>query len=197
MNKKMYAIILIFSIVFIIGIITFMIFNLNKSSNDKLASNTESNNVISNDTLNLPLNQAIKTSSSEIKISPNCSITFHKHFLKCGHTIKEKSIATQDIVKFSKDEFEELYSDWQVSKFSSLEIDLEKNFDGLCGQHYLVKSDNGYVKIYNIKSDNFLELEEATEIAVKYLSLEDMNELENGVILYGKENLNSYIENFE
>ena len=186
MNKKMYAIILIFSIVFIIGIITFMIFNLNKSSNDKLASNTESNNVISNDTLNLPLNQAIKTSSSEIKISPNC-----------GHTIKEKSIATQDIVNFSKDEFEELYSDWQVSKFSSLEIDLEKNFDGLCGQHYLVKSDNGYVKIYNIKSDNSLELEEATEIAVKYLSLEDMNELENGVILYGKENLNSYIENFE
>ena len=64
MNKKMYAIILIFSIVFIIGIITFMIFNLNKSSNDKLASNTESNNVISNDTLNLPLNKAIKTSSS-------------------------------------------------------------------------------------------------------------------------------------
>ena len=42
-----------------------------------------------------------------------------------------------------------------------------------------------------------MEVVEKTEIAVKYLSLEDINELENGVVLYGKENLNSYIENFE
>ena len=103
----------------------------------------------------------------------------------------------KDLVNLTKDELANVYSDWQINRFTSSEIELYKEFDGSCGEHYLVKSTNGYITIYLLKSDDSTELKETTDIAVKYLSLEDMNELENGVTLYGKDSLNAYIENFE
>ena len=63
---------------------------------------------------------------------------------------------------------------------------MQKDFNGSCNEHFLVKSNDGYVCIYNIKDDNSIELKEKTDIAVKYLSLVDMNELENGVTLLVK-----------
>lgn len=55
---------------------------------------------------------------------------------------------------------------------------------------------NGFVEIYRIKDDGTYELLKLLKLQIKYLSDDDRKELENGVILYGKENLNSYIENF-
>ena len=53
------------------------------------------------------------------------------------------------------------------------------------------------MSIYKINSDDSQNLLEKTDIAVKYLSPDDISELEAGVTLYGKEDLNAFIENFE
>ena len=100
------------------------------------------------------------------------------------------------MANITKSEFLKLYSDWEIKDFSNTDVELYKIFSGNCGEHFLVKSSlNGFVEIYRIKDDGTYELHETTEIAIKYLSDDDRKELENGVILYGKENLNSYIEN--
>ena len=97
-----------------------------------------------------------------------------------------------------RNEFSKLYSDWEIKNFSNTDVELYKDFSGNCGEHFVVKSSSdGFVEIYRIKDDGTYELHETTEIAIKYLSDDDRKDLENGVILYGKENLNSYIENFE
>ena len=200
MNKK-FLIIIIISFIILGSITGLVIYNLTSEktpNTPEVALMSEENNTGVTEETNIVNNiSTISTNFNEIRVSPNASLTFYKYFNTCGHTTKERITATDNLVNLTKDELANVYSDWQINKFTSSEIELYKEFDASCGEHYLVKSTNGYITIYLLKSDNSTELKETTDIAVKYLSLEDMNELENGVTLYGKDSLNAYIENFE
>lgn len=137
------------------------------------------------------------TNSQEIKISPNAIIVFSKFYSGCGHTVKSKEKVSINMVNMLESEFCNLYSDWKINKFTSDKIELSKNFDGNCDEHFLVKSNNEYIEIYSIHDDNSLELYKKTDIAVKYLTDDDIAELKEGITIYGKNNLNAYIESFE
>lgn len=195
MNKKTSVVIMIGLIAIIAILLVILLFNLNKKTtigNENIVTiNTYENPA------NLLTDRIVKTSSEETTVSPNASITFFKYYKLCNHTVKVKETVSEEMVNLTKTELENLYSNWKIDKFTNDEIELYKEFNENCGEHYLVKSLDGYVTIYNLHEDNSTELKEQTDIAVKYLALEDMNELENGIILYGKENLNAYIENFE
>lgn len=187
---------MVLTITVILALLVILIYNLNKDTNIGIDSNIEVQKVTHN-VEDISSINILEANSADTIISPNASITFFKYYKDCGHTIKVKNDITNDMVNMSQNEFSQLYNDWQINKFTNTEIELFKEFSGTCGEHYLVKSNNGYVCIYNIQEDNSYELKENTDIAVKYLSNDDIVELEKGVVLYGKENLNSYIENFE
>lgn len=195
MRKRTSIIIMVVLITIILILLTILIYNLNR----KVVIGKQNTEVLNNveNPANLVFEEIIETSSEEQIISPNTTITFLKYYKKCGHTLSYRELVSEDMVNLSRDEFSKLYSDWQINKFTSTEIELYKEFKGSCGEHYLVKSVDGFVAIYYLNDDNSTTLKELTEIVVKYLALEDINELENGIILYGKESLNSYIENFE
>lgn len=164
--------------------------------NIKVNSSFENSNLERiNDVQNLSV---LQTSVEKEKISPSAVITFFKHYTGCNHTIQIIENVPSNIVNMSQEEFSNIYSDWEVQKFTSTEIELSKNFMGNCGEHFLVKANlDGYIDIYYIKDDGSLELKEETEIAIKYLSASDIDELKSGVPLNGKTNLNAYVENFE
>lgn len=199
MNKRF--LIIIISFIILVSIIGLIIYTVNKKTTPntpEIALVSEEDNTAITEETNIENNiSTVSTNYNEERISPNASIVFYKYYKACGHTTKERITVTDNLVNLTKTELAKVYSDWQINKFTSSEIELYKEFDGSCGEHFLVKSTNGYITIYLIKNDNSIELKETTDIAVKYLSLEDMNELENGVTLYGKDSLNAYIENFE
>lgn len=190
MKKSTYLIIIVVSLVAIIIGFSILVFNISRidkkteSSNRKLPENVINHN-------------AVSTSSSEIKVSPNATITKVCSYKKCGHTVTVSETIPNSFVNLTEDDFNKLYSEWDVTEFSPSSIKILRTFDGNCGEHFLVKDHNGYIAIYHIKDDDNFELIETTGIATKYLSQIDMNELENGVTLYGKEKLNAYIEDFE
>ena len=192
MNKKIIIALILIIIANIITTFAIIIYNLKHVQNISSANETIKNiQTVSQYT-------TVQTSYEEIKLSPNAILTFLKHYDGCGHTLKEKENISAEMANITKSEFLKLYSDWEIKDFSNTDVELYKNFSGNCGEHFLVKSSSdGFVEIYRIKDDGTYELQETTEIAIKYLSNDDRKELENGVILYGKENLNSYIENFE
>ena len=166
--------------------------------NLKSVQNIGSTNETSENIQTVTQYTTVPTSYDEVKLSPNAILTFLKHYDGCGHTLKEKENISTEMANITKSEFLKLYSDWEIKDFTNTDVELYKNFSGNCGEHFVVKSNSdGFVEIYRIKDDGTYELHETTEIATKYLSNDDRKELENGVILYGKENLNSYIENFE
>ena len=192
MNKKFIIALILIIIASIITTFAVIIYNLKSVQNIGYA------NEITQNLQAVPQYTTVPTSYDEVKLSPNAILTFLKHYDGCGHTLKEKENISTEMANITRNEFYKLYSDWEIKNFTNTDVELYKNFSGNCGEHFVVKSSlDGFVEVYKIKDDGTYELHEATEIATKYLSNDDRKELENGVILYGKENLNSYIENFE
>ena len=192
MNKKFIIALILIIIASIVTTFAIIIYNLKSVQNIGSANETIENFQTTSPYTTVP------TSYDEVKLSPNAILTFLKHSDGCGHTLKEKENISAEMANITRNEFSKLYSDWEIKNFSNTDVELYKDFSGNCGEHFLVKSSlNGFVEIYRIKDDGTYELNETTEIAIKYLSDDDRKALENGVILYGKENLNSYIENFE
>ena len=139
----------------------------------------------------------LETDSSQEKISPNSAMILKKYYSECKHTIQEYSNIPSELVNKTEKELEEIYNEWDIEKFSSNEIILYKEFEGECGEHYVVRDKDGQVVIYEVLKDGE-ELEfDKTDISTDYLTETDKIDMENGIKVYGKDNLNQLIENFE
>ena len=77
------------------------------------------------------------------------------------------------------------------------EVVLYKNVNGKCGEHYTVKDENGKVVVYNTNEKGEEVLYEETSISTEYLTENDVENIKKGIEIYGKQNLNSFIEDFE
>ena len=196
MKKYYYAIIVGTAVIIIVLLATVVLFNIRKA-NVKYGNQTLENTPVEENNTIERKNEVVRTNSWSEKISPNAIIIFNKYYKKCDHTSVTRENVTNEMVNLTVEEFMDLYSDWTLKSFTSDEIILYKEIDDECGEHYVVKTLDGNIAIYKINNENNLDLIEKTEISIKYLPQIDVENLERGVSLVGKEELNAYIENFE
>ncbi len=142
-------------------------------------------------------NELISTNSNEEKISPNCKMTFRIFYTKCKDEINEYVKVPESLVNCSKEEVEKQYKDWKIEKFSSENIVLYKQIDEVCGQHYILKQEDGKIVIYKLSEEGKEVLYEKTDIAIDYLPNKDKEAIKEGYKINGKEKLNKLIESFE
>lgn len=138
-----------------------------------------------------------KTSSNEEKVSTNAILILKKYYTKCEHTLNEYVELPQELVNMTEDEVKEQYSDWNLIGFSSNQIILYKEFDDVCGEHFKLRIEDGKISVYIINEDGTESLYEKTNISSEYLTETDLINMENGLEIYGKEELNKIIEDFE
>lgn len=199
---KKYQFVIILGVITLFTLVTFGIAiynfkNIKSSEANTLKETTSTRNSIIYNRVD-ENNYTIETSNAEIlKISPDATIIFDKYYKKCGHTIVTREPLTKDMVNLTQDKFKKMYNDWQLIKFTNDEIELKKEFEGECEEHYLVKELEGKIGIYRIEGSGDIQLLEKTEISTQYLAESDIENLKEGVTLVGKEALNAYIENFE
>ena len=203
--KKSWIIILALLII-IIGIISGLaIYNKNEKSKNNIIENeidTISEKVTDECTeeyeeLEMQAKLDIETNSIEEKISPNCLVTLKRYYNECQHTINEYIDIPQNLVNGTQDDLEKEYPNWEIQKYSSNEIILYREFDSNCGQHFILRNDNGKITIYKINEEMQEEVYEKTEISVDYLTETDKVEIQNGIRVNGIEELNQLIEDFE
>lgn len=203
--KKSWIIILVLAIL-IIGIIAGLaIYKIDEKSKNNIVEkeiNTVSEKVTDECTeeyeeLEEQAKLDIETNSSEEKISPNCLITLKRYYNECQHTINEYIDIPQNLVNGTREDLKKEYPNWEIQRYSSNEIILYREFDSNCGQHFILRNDNGKVIIYKINENNEEEIYEKTEISVEYLTETDKVEIQNGIRVNGVEDLNQLIENFE
>ena len=203
--KKSWIIILVVAII-IIGIISGLaIYNKNEKSQNNIIENKI--NKISEkvtdecteeyEELERQAKLDIETNSSEEKISPNCLITLKRYYNECQHTINEYIDVPQNLVNGTQEDLEKEYPNWEIQKYSSNEIILYREFDSNCGQHFILRNDNGKITIYKINEEMQEEVYEKTEISVEYLTETDKVEIQNGIRVNGVEELNQLLEDFE
>lgn len=136
-------------------------------------------------------------SSSEEKVSANAILILKKYYKKCEHTINEYVELPPEIVNMTKEEVQRQYADWEVIGFETDKVTLYQEFEGECGEHFKLKIEDGKISIYIINEKGIESLYEKTNISTEYLTETDLTNMENGLEIYGKEELNKIIEDFE
>ena len=139
----------------------------------------------------------VETNANEERISPNAFMTFKQTYRECGHTTSEFVEVPEEFVNLSEDELKERYSEWTVEKFTETDIVLSKDVEGSCNEHYVVRDVDGTVTVYRILDDGTEEEYMITDIATEYLTDTDKIEMEKGIEVNGKQNLNQLIEDYE
>lgn len=139
----------------------------------------------------------VEANADEEKISPNCLITLKKFYKSCRHSLNEYTTVSQELVNKTQSELQEVYKDWKIERYSSTEIILYREYEGECGEHYILRENDGKIAIYKRDENNKEILFDQTEIATDYLTEADKIEIKNGIRVNGKESLNQLIEDFE
>ena len=134
----------------------------------------------------------------EEKTTPNTLIIYKTYYTKCKHYVKEYKDIDVSLVNLTEDELKEKFKNkWDIDEFSSEEIELSKEVEEHCNEHYKIKLENSSIVIYSI-DENGVETEyEHTGITTEYLTEEDILKLTAGIYVYGKENLSYTIEDYE
>lgn len=143
------------------------------------------------------LENSEQTSSSDEIISPNAKILIKKNYAGCGHITKEYAEIPSEVVNFTQDQLQQYYQEWDVEKFSKDDIVISKEEAGSCKEHYVVRSLNGFVTVYYLDENNKEVLSFQTDVSTTYLPETDLNALNEGIRINGKDALNSVLEDFE
>ncbi len=201
MNKIFIVLIsiIVLSIAIFLGVQTFKTQNEKKKVENQIAlSETieddcteEWKELNAENTLDLQVN-----TQEQERLSPNCSFTFLTKYTDCGHTSRKYINIPEQLVNATEEEVKNQYQDYEITKFSSNEVTLEREQEGECGEHYVLRDINGKIVIYSVKNGKEEEFEK-TEISTDYITETDKITLKNGLEVYGKENLNQAIEDFE
>lgn len=140
---------------------------------------------------------ATTVSSTEEKLSSNAILILKKYYQKCEHTINEYVELPQELVNMTEEEVQAQYSDWEVIGFEKGKVTLYKEFEDVCGEHFKLKVEDGKVVIYIVNNDGTERVYEKTNISSEYLTETDLINMQDGLEIYGREELNQIIEDFE
>lgn len=135
--------------------------------------------------------------STEEKISANSQLILKKYYAKCEHTINEYVEMPEELVNMTEEELKLEYPDWEVIGFEPNKVTLYKEFDDVCGEHFKLRIEEEKIVIYLVNQDGTESLYEKTDISSEYLTETDLINMQNGLEIYGKEELNKIIEDFE
>ena len=142
-------------------------------------------------------NKVKETSITEEKVAFDAELALKKYYNECGHCLVNEVELPAEFINLTKDEVEELYSEWRIEKFSDKEIVLAQNIDSMCDEHYVLRLGESNVEIYQMEEFDDFRLLKTTNISREYLTDTDIVNLEEGIFVYGTRNLNSALEDFE
>ena len=188
----------IISVIIIVGI-TYIIFNQNKDEENVPESNDYISELVEDECTEEYAEEQNTTAvtSTEEKVAASAILILKKYYAQCDHTINEYVELPQELVNMTKEEVQAHYPDWKVIGFEKGKVTLYKEFNDLCGEHFKLKIEDGKVVVYMTNKDGSESLYEKTNISSEYLTETDLINMQEGLEMYGKEELNQIIEDFE
>lgn len=186
-------VIITISVLFLLGIgaIFAIIQNNSETKGTELKETTE----LASNSINEV--NTIETSTRDTKVSPNAKIIKKEYYKMCDHLKKEIEDVPTKLINKNEEDVEKMYSDWKIEGYSPNEIVIYKEYEGICGDHYIVKEHNGVLGIYKLNENGEEIFERDTEIPTQYLPEIDILKLKEGITAVGQAELNSVLEDFE
>ena len=143
-------------------------------------------------------NEIIQTSTKEEKkTTPNTEIVFERYYNRCGHNDIKKQFADKEDVNKNEEEIKNKYNDWVLRSFSPDMIELYKEENKMCENHFIVKEKDGVIVVYTVDDEGKETLKETTEISTKYLPKEDIELLQRGIKANSISDLQNVLSDYE
>ena len=176
-----------------------LFFNKEEISNEITEDNTYISEIIEDECTEeyVKTRNLTTVSATEEKLASNAILILKKYYRKCEHTINEYVELPQELVNMTEEEVQAQYLDWEVIGFEKGKLTLYKEFDEVCQEHFKLRLEGGNVVVYIVNSDGKESLYEKTGISSEYLTETDLINMQDGLEIYGKEELNQIIEDFE
>lgn len=194
-------IVIIASILIVLGVafLAYSIFNNKNEIVEENQNSTYISDFIEDECTDeyISMQNAKTVSSTQEKVSANALLILKKYFKSCEHTINEYVELPKELVNMTKEEVQSKYPEWEIIGFESGKVTLYKEFDDECDEHFKLKVENGKVIIYKINKGGTESLYEKTNISSEYLTETDLINMQDGLEIYGLEELNKIIEDFE
>ena len=199
MSNKTKIIIGIILTILIIIASYILFFNKEEISNEITEDNTYISKIIEDECTEeyVKIRNLTTVSATEEKLASNAILILKKYYRKCEHTINEYVELPQELVNMTEEEVQAQYSEWEVIGFEKGKLTLYKEFDDVCQEHFKLRLEEGNVVVYIVNSDGTESLFERTGISSEYLTETDLINMQDGLEIYGKEELNQIIEDFE
>ena len=176
-----------------------LFFNKEEISNEITEENTYISEIIEDECTEeyVKTRNLTTVSATEEKLASNAILILKKYYRKCEHTINEYVELPQELVNMTEEEVQAQYLDWEVIGFEKGKLTLYKEFDDVCQEHFKLRLEEGNVVVYIVNSEGKESLYEKTGISSEYLTETDLINMQDGLEIYGKEELNQIIEDFE
>lgn len=191
MNKRMF-----FSFFAIGGIVLLLVLGVyigfKYTRNDK---NVEDKTSIAEDRIEKDETTPVSTKTYDIEV------VYKDEYTKCGHTIQNKDMVYGTTLENLKEEENKKQKEkgiiYEVEEESNDQIVYSRKVDQNCPNHFLVKIENNNIVIYNIIDDAAMSVYKKLEVDINTLNPEMLEELNEGIKVDSKEDLNLIIEDIE
>ena len=191
MNKRMF-----FSFFAIGGIVLLLVLGVyigfKYTRNDK---NVEDKTSIAEDRIEIDETTPVSTKTYDIEV------VYKDEYTKCGHTIQNKDMVYGTTLENLKEEENKKQKEkgiiYEVEEESNDQIVYSRKVDQNCPNHFLVKIEKNDIIIYNIIDDAAMSVYKKLEVDINTLNPEMLEELNEGIKVDSKEDLNLIIEDIE
>ena len=160
--------------------------------NDK---NVEDKTSIAEDRIEKDETTPVSTKTYDIEV------VYKDEYTKCGHTIQNKDMVYGTTLENLKEEENKKQKEkgiiYEVEEESNDQIVYSRKVDQNCPNHFLVKIENNNIVIYNIIDDAAMSVYKKLEVDINTLNPEMLEELNEGIKVDSKEDLNLIIEDIE
>ncbi len=126
-------------------------------------------------------------------IEDHAEVILISHYLGCGHDT-EQTLQSDGYVGLTKKQLQALYPLYTITSFSSTRVEIRRDVEGVCPQHYMVKLENSKLVIYQRNDDDTWR--EVQTIEDFYMPYED-EALKEGVVFDDMHQIESFLENFD
>lgn len=144
----------------------------------------------------------IETNYEEEKIRYDTLILVENVYNKCNHKENKKIAVSEEIINMKEEDAKEYFETkgYSLLEFSSSKIKLLKEEDKMCKEHFVIKFGNdndSFLSVYKKDDNNELRLYRETDIAKEFLTNIDNENFEEGIDVYGKDNVEKVLEDYE
>ncbi|WP_317854111.1 BofC C-terminal domain-containing protein [Chakrabartyella piscis] len=152
--------------------------------------------MVAEEPMEITLEESMEVNQKTNTIATDGQLIYQYYYTK-DHTLKEQQEVTPDfLVGLTREQLESIYPNWQLILFSPDKVILRCKIEKKSDEVYLLAIYDGCVTLFYENEDMKLEMKEKTSIPIAVLPEREQKQLQEGIYVYGEENLIKLLSDF-